>query len=309
MTHVVLCVDLDEREREETVAGLGSAFDDVEITVVTAGSLADAGDVLEERALDCVVAEYDLPDGTGLELFDRVRSARPDAGCILFTTRGHGDIDTAAFDGTITEYLRKDAPHAVKRLAELIRTTITAGIQTSYPLPREEAERRAALRTYDLDSEALRGSLERITDLAGRHFGVPSASVNIIGDHEQTFLACHGAAADWDAIPREDSICTFTILEDDDVMRVEDVEEDPRFADRVASLLGLGIRSYMGANLRTSSGHAIGTLCIYDETPRRYDDGEADYLRTLARVAVDLIETHYRYEQLAGDGDETGTTE
>lgn len=305
MTHVVLCVDPDESQREETVSGLASAFDDVDVAIVPAASLADAAAVLEERAVDCVVSEYGLPDGTGLDLFERVRSARPDAGCILFTDRGHEDLDTGAFGETITEYLRRDAPHAVERLADLVRTTVTARTQASYPLPREEAERRAALRTYDLDSAELRASLERVVDLATGHFGVPSASVNIIGDHEQTFLACRGAPTEWEPTPREDSICTFTILENDDVMRVEDVAEDPRFTERTEYFLDLGIRSYMGANLRTSSGHAIGTLCVYDEQRREYDDEEAAYLRTLADLAMDLIEARYRYEQLAAGDDDT----
>jgi len=307
MTHVILCVDPDERRREETASGLVSAFDDAEVAITAASSFEDAVAALEKRAVDCVVSEYDLPDGTGLDLFERVRSASPDAGCILFTARDHEDLDTAAFGETITEYLRRDAPHAVERLAELVRTTVTAGTQTSYPLPPEEAERRAALRTYDLDFAELGASLERIVDLAAEHFGVPSASVNVVGDHEQTFLACRGAPVEWEPIPREDSICTFTILENDDVMRVEDAAEDPRFSERTEYFLGRGIRSYMGANLRTSSGYAIGSLCVYDEKRRAYDDDEAAYLRTLADVAMDLIETHYRYEQPAtGDDDAEG---
>jgi len=39
------------------------------------------------------------------------------------------------------------------------------------------------LRTDDLDSTKLRASLERVVDLAARHVAVPSAPVNIIGDH------------------------------------------------------------------------------------------------------------------------------
>jgi hypothetical protein len=61
---------------------------------------------LDERPVDCVVAEYDLPGGTALTPFDSVRTSKPDAGCILFRTRGHEDLDTAPFGDTITEYLR-----------------------------------------------------------------------------------------------------------------------------------------------------------------------------------------------------------
>ena len=71
--------------------------------IAAAGSLADATAVLEEDAVDCVVATYDRPDGTALEPFECVRDSQPDAGYILYTTRGHADLETAACGETITE--------------------------------------------------------------------------------------------------------------------------------------------------------------------------------------------------------------
>jgi GAF domain-containing protein len=146
------------------------------------------------------------------------------------------------------------------------------------------------LRSYDLESEAVVASVERITDLAAAHFGADQASVNIIGEHSQEFLACHGAAAEWETTDREDSICTFTILEDGGVMAVPDVTEDPRFESRSETLIGMGIRAYLGANLTTSDGLTIGSLCVYDDEPRAFSAEEESYLRDLAAVAMELIE-------------------
>jgi GAF domain-containing protein len=89
---------------------------------------------------------------------------------------------------------------------------------------------------------------------------------------------------------REDSICTFTILEDAGSMAVPDVTEDPRFESRSEALLGLGIRAYLGAKLTTSAGLTIGSLCVYDDEPRAFTGEDEAYLRDLADVAIELIE-------------------
>ncbi|MFB6296835.1 MAG: GAF domain-containing protein [Halobacteriales archaeon] len=306
---VILCVDPDEATRAETIDELAAELDALDPTFEGAGSIADAEGIIGEVSVDCVITEYDLPDGTGLDLVDRIRETAPDAGCILFTAADHETIDTEAFHGAITEYLNRNAPQVYERLAGLVRTTITLDSQTSYPHPQEETERVAALRTFDLDAAGVHESLERITDLAGEHFDVEKASINVIDEHSQDFLACYGEAKNWERTEREDSICTFTIVEDDPVMTVEDVHEDPRFETN-EKLEDLGIRAYMGASIRSPSGLAIGTLCIYDDEPRTFSEAERSYLHTLAQVAMDLIEAHYRDAQVAAEGrDDAGDEE
>jgi GAF domain-containing protein len=287
----ILCVDPDEETRSETVETLRSELSSLDPSVETAGTVADARERLTTDT-DAVVTEYDLPDGTGLELIETVREVSPDAGCVLYTEVDPDTIDTSELHGSVTEYVGKGSVFGTERLAELLRATIERRSQSTYPLPQNEAERVAALKTYDLDDPDLLDSLDRITDLAARHFGVERASINIISEHSQDFLACYGDTAEWETMDREDSICTFTILEDDDVMTVEDVTEDPRFQSRSEALVDLGIHSYMGANLVTSSGLVIGPLCVYDDQPRSFSAADRAYLKDLASVAMDLVELH-----------------
>jgi GAF domain-containing protein len=84
------------------------------------------------------------------------------------------------------------------------------------------------------------------------------------------------------------------------VMTVPDVTEDPRFESRSDTLVEMGIRSYMGANLVTPSGLAIGPLCVYDDEPRSFSAADEAYLQTLATTAMDLIELHT--ERVAAEG-------
>ena len=66
---------------------------------------------------------------------------------------------------------------------------------------------------------------------------------------------------------------------------VEDVARDTRFANN-PFLVENGIRFYAGAPLRTSSGHAIGSLCVIDTAPRKFGDQDRKVLR---RIADDLM--------------------
>lgn len=293
MSHCLLYVDSDETARTDTTEHLRSELADLELSFASRGTLADAESALSSDTV-AVITEYDLPDGTGFDLIRTADEVCPDAGCILYTDADPETIDTTDLRGSLTEYVGKESLFGTDRLAQLVRTTIEQRSQTSYPVPQTEDERLDALHSYNLDNEELQRSLDRITDLAATHFGVAIASINIIDERSQEFLACYGPAKEWSTMNRESSICTFTLLEDDGVMCVEDVSEDPRFESRSDSLIEMGIQSYMGANLVTSSGLVIGTLCVYGEGPRSFSQEDREHLRTLATTAMEFIELHAR---------------
>lgn len=309
----ILCVDPDTQAREELTEGLQTHLADLQPTVEARGTLETAQSVLTEQTVDCVITEYDLPDGTGLDLINRARTKSPDAGSILFTTAKPDAIDTTDSEATVTEYLAKDTPQAIERVAQIVRTTVTGRRQRSYPVPVDESDRIAALGTYAFDSAPLRHSLERLTALAVCHFDVSGAEVNIIEDHKQETLAAHEVAPPRQSTARDLSICTFTILEDDGVMAVEDVHDDPRFAPRSHELADRGVRSYLGATITAPTGFVLGTVCIYAEAPRTFGPADEDFLRTLADIATDLIELHSRLTDQAAPatqnepGDAEGT--
>lgn len=291
MVRRILCVDPDDAARADTVAALEAEFDGPGPTFEfsTAATVADATGALTPNTV-AVITEYECPDGTGFDVIDAARSACPDAGCVLYTDTDPDTIDTTELRGAITEYVGKGSAFGADRLMQLVRTTIETGSQRTYPVPQDEAERLAALRAYDLDSRAVVTSIERITDLAADHFGVDQASVNIIGEHSQEFLACHGAIDELGSLDREDSICTFTILEDDGVLAVPDVTDDPRFESRSDTFAELGIRAYLGASLTSSVGLTIGSLCVYDDEPRNFSSEDKSSLRDFAAVAMELVE-------------------
>lgn len=284
-TRTVLCVDPDGAARSETAAALSALPG---LAVEEADGLAGATDAL--AGVDCVVSEYDLPDGSGLDLFARARESVPDATLVLFTAADLSEIDTAASGEAVAEYVPKDGPDARERLASLVEHGVATGTQTAYPLPDDEEERLDALSAYALDTAALDEAIDRLTDLARAALGVPMAGVGVVAAHEQRFLACRGV--DLDRVPREETVCTYAMLERE-VTVVEDLQADPRF-EANDDLRELGIRAYASANLTTPEGRVLGTFCVYDREPRSFDDRERALLETLAAEATDQLELRRR---------------
>jgi CheY-like chemotaxis protein len=275
----VLVVDPDAEARAETVETLSAAG----LTVETADSLAAAQTRLEADPVEAVVTRYRLGDGTGLDLAAWVRERTPDTGCVLYAATA--DIDTADFEATVVDFVPREVPDAADQLLAVVEGATETVSQAAYPLPEDEPGRLEAVATYTGGAESVSGPLERVTELAAEHFGVEVASVNVVAEHEQRFLAVHGRR--WPPTTRDESICTYTILEER-TMAVPDTAEDARFADN-ENVRSAGIRAYLGATLRTPDGHNIGSLCVYDDQPRYFDDDEEAYLVTLADLAMDVL--------------------
>jgi GAF domain-containing protein len=261
-----------------------------ELTPTTCGSLAAAEDALDETRFDCLVTEYDLPDGTGLDLVRAARGAHPDIGCLLFTSTPFSEIDTSSLENVVVDHLSKESAADYDFLPELVRSVTTDRTHTAYPLPPDEDDRLAALASYDLDGLRTAETFDRLTELASRQFDARFAFVGLVDSHEEQFVSCYGA--DWETLPREQTVCTYAILEDD-VMVVEDTTDDPRF-DTNETLRALDIRSYAGAQLRGPTGRPLGMFCVLDDEPRQYDANERESLRLFAAEAAEQLELRRR---------------
>ena len=294
----VVCTDPDTDERSAT----GQTLAEGGYEVVSCGSLAEATEALEAHSVDCVVTEYTLPDGTGLDLAGRVRDRSPDVPCILFTNESSSAIRTDRREDVVVEYLPKGMPKARESLVRLVGNSVSQCRQVGYPLPDDEDERLAALAQYDQPGMETADSFDRLTALARTHFGVDVAFVGLVDAHEERFLACAGE--NWETVAREDTMCTHTILEDE-LLVVEDVDADPRFRDN-ERLAKLDIEAYAGVPLRTPGGAAIGAFCLTHYEPRSFSDAELDDLERFGDEAMEQLELRRMLNERDDTGAETG---
>lgn len=276
----ILIVDPDPDGREQSIERLQEAG----FTVSEATTLEEG-----ERKLDDVsglISEYSLPDGSGLELVATARDRLPDAVCILFTDTELPEMELDHANGEITEYIPKGSANARELLIEVLEHSLDARTQTAYPVPDDEQSRISAVQIYAPDPEHTRVTLGRLARIAAKAFGVPMAGIGLIKEHEQEFMACHGVTID--SVPREETICTYAILEEE-VTVVEDTREDPRFEDN-DTLIEANIRFYASANLTTPAGESIGTFCVYGREPYSPSANERELLQLLADEAVDKLD-------------------
>ncbi len=154
------------------------------------------------------------------------------------------------------------------------------------PLPSNEQQRLAELRSFDILDTPEEETFDEIVRIAALMFDMPIALVSLVDEARQYFKARVGLDAT--ETSRDLAFCAHTILEPD-VMVVEDAQLDQRFSDNDLVNKDPHIRFYAGAPLITDTGNRLGTLCLIDTKPRTLSTAEADILQMLAnRVSSEI---------------------
>lgn len=156
------------------------------------------------------------------------------------------------------------------------------------PIPGDERERLAALRSYEVLDTDPEEAFDDLARVAARICGTPIALVSLVDEHRQWFKARVGLEAR--ETPRSLAFCAHAILEPGDLMIVPDSTRDPRFADNPLVTADPEVIFYAGAPLVTPDGMPLGTLCVIDHTPRNLSDEDRETLRSLASAVVGQLE-------------------
>lgn len=163
-----------------------------------------------------------------------------------------------------------------------------------------EADRLAALRTFQAIGAPDNPVLDAATRLAAQLFSCPITAVTLIDEDTQWLASRTGI--DVCSSAREDAFCALTIQRPPrDIFVVENAALDPHFENNPLVTGEPGIRFYAGANLTTSDGFNLGALCVIDTVPRRRPtDMQLASLRDLADLAVAELE-RVRAERLLNE--------
>lgn len=152
-----------------------------------------------------------------------------------------------------------------------------------------EQQRLAELRRLLVMDSAQEQAYDDITRLAASVCGTPIALISLVDDQRQWFKSRVGLQAQ--QTPREMAFCAHAIQTPGKPMVVKDATQDDRFAANPLVTGDPNIRFYAGAPLVTSSGQALGTLCVIDSRPREIQDDTLEYLRFLAQEVIRMLET------------------
>jgi len=161
--------------------------------------------------------------------------------------------------------------------------------------PTHERKRLESLYDYEVLETPPEPEFDALTELASVICGTPIALISLVDRDRQWFKSKVGLDAN--ETHRDVSFCGHAILETG-VFVVEDAREDSRFFDNPLVTGNPLIRFYAGAQLRTPTGEAIGTLCVLDSKPKELSEEKRKALATLANMVIAQFELKKRNRQL-----------
>lgn len=153
-----------------------------------------------------------------------------------------------------------------------------------------DAARLQALRDTGLLDTPPDPKYDRLVAMAADALGVPIAAVSLVDDKRQFFKAAVGLGDNDDRItemPVGRSVCRYAV-ETGQPLVVEDARTDELFADHPGVLDKTWV-SYLGIPLLDDGGHALGTLCVWDQQPRQWTTGHIQILKDLAWIVREQI--------------------
>ncbi|HSP06582.1 MAG TPA: PAS domain S-box protein, partial [Acidobacteriota bacterium] len=153
-------------------------------------------------------------------------------------------------------------------------------------IPPDEARRLQALQDLKILDTPPEERFDRITRLAARLFSVPVAYISLVDKDRQWFKSKLGLTIP--QTPREISFCGHAILSDEAFV-VPDARADERFRDNPLVTGDANVRFYAGIPLRAANGSRVGTLCLVDRQPRRFDPPDEAMLRDLATIVEEEL--------------------
>jgi len=155
--------------------------------------------------------------------------------------------------------------------------------------PANEPERLQALKSYAILDTVPEIGFDDIAELAAQICGCPAALVSFIDESRQWMKAKYGLPAEMSQCPREISVCTATIC-NNDILCVNDLSQDARFNTSPLVAGEFALRFYCGVPLITKDGYALGSLCVIDFKPREITFEQQEALRRLSRQTMTQLD-------------------
>ena len=158
-------------------------------------------------------------------------------------------------------------------------------------LPANEEARLEALRDLEILDTPPEPEFDDLALIASQICGTPISAISLIDHHRQWFKASVGFQTR--ETSRDLAFCAHAILQRG-LFIVPDAMEDPRFSTNPLVTTDPKIRFYAGAPLRTADGHALGTICVLDRTPRQLTEEQENALRALSHQVETQLELRRR---------------
>lgn len=169
------------------------------------------------------------------------------------------------------------------------------------PVPANEMERVIELSEYDIDYGAMQEQFKDLTTLAAKIAGTEVSLVNLIDSYTSWTIARHGLPVE--QLPREETVCQYTISGDDN-FEITNLTEDDRFKNKSYVSGAPNLKYYFGVPLRTANGNNLGALCLMDAETRQLSPEKIEMLKIIAGEIVNRLQVYKTLQELKQNANE-----
>ena len=178
----VLLVDDDDQWAQVTARLLERNEPAFDVTV--AASLSDGRTQFETTDPDCLVCDYQLGDGTGLELLDSVRSVDADRPFLLLTARGDEKLASQAIDQGVSDYIPKAYDDDESKLLTARVTKAVTSYRTQQQLIHERETKASTLNALTATTDITEIATQFCRLLVTNH-GLAAAWIGTVDDSNE----------------------------------------------------------------------------------------------------------------------------
>lgn len=161
--------------------------------------------------------------------------------------------------------------------------------------PANERERIESLYSYGILDSANDQAFDNITLMSKEISGCPISYISFLDSERQWFKSKVGIEIK--ETSRADSYCKLTILNPEEPLIIEDTMKDKRLK---GNPFVSDYRAYLGIPLVNKDNLALGSLCLMDTKPRKFDDKVVNLMVRLGKLTIILLD-HYRTNKLIED--------
>ena len=158
------------------------------------------------------------------------------------------------------------------------------------PLPNNETQRVAAVRSYHILDTAPSLEFEALTRIASHTFDMPIAVVAMMDKERLWFKSKLGLEVE--QLDRKVAFCAHTIMSPKEPLIVHDLLEDDRFMANPLVANAPHLRFYAGVPLVDEHDLVLGTIAVIDSKPRTFTALQKETLCDFAVLVMTALQSH-----------------
>lgn len=160
-------------------------------------------------------------------------------------------------------------------------------------------DRSEILSEYRMKWTEPESDFDELTQLAASVCDAPVAMINFLDEEYQYSKSVFGLEEGFRKVPRNRSICQFSLNSDDPILEIPDLSRSRSELDISLMNRNSKLNYYIGVQLSTPAGIPIGALCVLDYESRRLSEKTKEQLRIIARQVMTQMELKKQYHEIS----------